>query len=266
MPYAPIKDEIRFLEFVCGEIKSAYPDFRPAPAALDKFSVSVAPGQEGAPVLTADLSQVFETYQQAEKASDRQNIIEGFLSSIGNTVFNMDAPLSLERFIVQLRHRAEVCLERGEICLPFLGDMVAGIMRPAKTGLQAVTQANLDVLGLKTKLAWALALKNSGGLAGQVLRNFKADWPGLVFTGAAAYSPSALIYRDFVRQCALPDGAYFICDRAHYVYTSPRDEATMANLLAYQRHLRKQADAPVSESLLIRQKGTWHVASLTRTA
>ena len=264
--YAPIVDEISFLQFVCTRIKRAYPDFLVMPDPGLSFALVVQARQEGAPQLVADLCDAYANYGRARESGDRQAVIERFLSSIGNTVFAMDAPIAPEDFIIQLRHETEVRPERGEICLPFLGDLVAVLMRAGDGAMQPVTQDNLDVLGINQEAGHALAIANSTRLVGGVDREFDADWPGLAFVTAPNFSPSAYIYQDFTCKGNMPDGAYFVCDHARYIYTSARDDVAIATLVIYQRGLRQNTDRPVSESLLIRQKGAWHVASLAHLA
>lgn len=261
-----IVDEVKFLKHICTKIKLAYPDFLIAPDPEGGFAIAIRSGQDGAPCLVADLSGVFADYGRADDEADRRRIIEHFLSALGNTVFHMRAPIAPEAFFIQLRHQSEGQPHRGDIYLPFQGDLIAVILHSGDGVMQPVTRANLDVLGMTPERCWALAMQNTSRVAEQMTQDFDADWPGLFFASASQCSPSALIYRDFIRQGAMPDGAYFVCDPARYVYTSVRDEVAMATLVAYQRHLALQADRPVSETLLIRQKGAWHVASLAAPA
>jgi len=248
-------------------MNTAYPDFLIMPDASDRFVLLAQARQEAAPRLTADLCQVFENYRAAQSDGARQQVVEQFLSAIGNTVFTVGGSLLPETFMMQLRHQGDIRSDRGEVSSPFLGDLVVTLMRAGEYGdLLPVTRSNLDVLGMGQKEGIALAIQNVAGWAKQVTRDFDEDWPGLAFVSAPWGSPSARVYRDAISDQGLPDGAYFICDNARYIYTSARDEVAMATLVAYQRNLMQTSDRPISESLLIRHKGTWHVASLAQLA
>ena len=264
--YAPIANEIDFLNYVCVEMKSAYPGFLVAPDPAGSFALSVKAGHPSAPCLVADLCEAFEAYGKASEEAGRQMIIEHFLSAVGNTVFNMDAPISPETFLIQLRPNAEVCPKRGEIYLPFIGDLVAALMRAGDGVMQPVTHANLDVLSLSQEQGCALGMRNISSVRKHVKQDFDADWPGLVFFSAGQRSPSGLIYRDFTRDENMPDGVYFVCGHARYVYTSARDEVAMATLVMYQRALMRQRDRPVSGTLLLRQRGKWRATDLASLA
>ena len=264
--YAPIANEIDFLNYVCVEMKSAYPGFLVTADPAGKFALSVQAHHSGAPCLVADLCETFESYGKASEEAGRQVVIEHFLSAVGNTVFNMDAPISPETFLIQLRPKAEVRPNRGEIYLPFIGDLVAALMRAGDGVMQPVTHANLDVLGLSQEQGCALGVRNISNVRKHVKQDFDANWPGLVFFSAGQSSPSGLIYRDFTRDENMPDGGYFVCDHARYVYTSARDEVAMATLVMYQRALMRQPDRLVSGSLLLRQRGKWRATDLASLA
>jgi len=177
-------------------------------------------------------------------------------------------PIDPDAFVFQICHESRVCPDKGEIALPFLGDLVCvmGQMGAGPGMARAVTRANLDALGMSYEAAFARAVEKTSALRAGLLHKFDEDWPGLVFFHANDGAPSGLLYLDLKGANNLPDGAYLICGDAGYVYTSARDEANMATLLLYQKCLMSGAGGPQSESLLVRQKGAWHVTSLSARA
>jgi hypothetical protein len=261
--YMPIVNEINFLKFIRIKMKLAYPDFIIKPDPEGHFALSVKAGHLGAPCLTADLCDAFRAYGQACREVERQVVIEEFLSAVGNTVFNMDTPILPETFLFQLYPQADVSFKKGEIFLPFIGDLAAVLMRAGDSAMRPVTLANLDVLGLSRQQAGEAAMHNTSKVSKHVKQEFDVDWPGLIFFSAGPQSASSLIYRDFSSNQNMPDGAYFVCDNARYVYASARDEVAMATLVMYQHCLAKQVKRSVSGSLLLRQRGNWRAADLT---
>lgn len=263
--YAPIADEVVFLKFICIKIKSAYPDFLVNADAEGGFCASVQTDENSAPCLTGDLSSVFANYRYAETELVRQSVIEQFLSAVGTSVFNTDRPIDPSTFGFQICHESRVRPERGEIILPFLGGLVC-VMRQMGAGAgpgRFVTRANLDALGMSYEAAFGRAAETTSQLRAGMAYTFEEDWPGLVFFRAKDSSPSGLLYLDIKGANNLPDGAYLMCEHEGYVYTSVRDEVNMATLLMYQKYLKNDGGGPESESLLIRQKGTWHITDLS---
>jgi len=275
-PYEAITDEIYFLEFICTKIKLAYPAFLVNVDGVGRFCVLVQMHQDRAPCLTIDLSAMFNAYSLAGDETARQTIVEQFLSAIGTSVYNANAPIDPDAFVLQVRHIKEVRADRGDISFPFLGDLVCVIAQAgteARLGgnrlagrMRAVTHANLDALGMSYERACARTVENTAGLQARMEPGFEEDWPGLVFFRAGHVSPSGLLYLDCKGTNNLPDGAYLVgADRgasAGYVYTSARDETNMATLLMFQRHWRANAERLESNCLLIRQKGVWHIRDL----
>ena len=264
--FGPIADEADFLKFICTKIKRAYPGFLVCADVDGRFCASVQTHEDSAPCLTGDLGAVFARYRQAETELARQGVIEQFLSAIGTSVFNTDVPINPDTFVFQICHEGGVRPERGEIVLPFLGELVCVLKQAGEGTGRTVTQANLDALGLSYEQAFARAVEKTSLLRARIQHDFEEDWPGLVFFRGKDGLPSGLLYLDIKGANNLPDGAYLICGDAGYVYTSARDEVNMATLLMYQKYVKHDAGGPESESLLIRQKGTWHVRRLTARA
>jgi len=264
--YEPIVDEAGFLKFICTKIKSAYPDFLVSAAADGTFCASVRTSEDSTPCLTGDLGAVFVSYGQAGDEASRQGIIEQFLSAIGTSVFNTDVPIDPDAFVFQLCHESRVRTEAGEISLPLVGELVCVMEQAGAGSARTVTRANLDALGMSYEKAFARAAEKTSALRASMRHDFEEDWPGLVFFCTKDCSPSGLLYLDIQGANNLPDGAYLICGDEGYVYTSARDEVNMATLLMYQKYLKRDAGGPESNSLLIRQKGTWHVTNLAARA